>query len=64
MKIGPLPGQPFYRMHTPRWAVMPTSGAGAAKHGGRFNRPGVYTEQLGPTDVLHAVDPRGDLDFR
>jgi RES domain-containing protein len=30
-----------YRMHAPRWAVAPTSGAGAAKHGGRVNRPGV-----------------------
>lgn len=28
-------------MHTPKWAVQPTSGAGAAIHGGRFNRPGV-----------------------
>lgn len=30
-----------YRMHTPKWAVAPTSRAGAAKHGGRVNRPGV-----------------------
>ena len=30
-----------YRMHAPKWAVAPTSGAGAAKHGGRVNRPGV-----------------------
>ena len=30
-----------YRMHTPRWATAPTSGAGAAAHGGRANRPGV-----------------------
>lgn len=30
-----------YRMHVPKWAVAPTSGAGAAKHGGRVNRPGV-----------------------
>ena len=32
---------PAYRMHTPKWAVTPTSGAGAATHGGRANRPGV-----------------------
>lgn len=32
---------PAYRMHVPMWAVAPTSGAGAAKHGGRVNRPGV-----------------------
>ncbi len=31
----------FYRMHNPRWAFAPTSGAGAARQGGRVNRPGV-----------------------
>lgn len=30
-----------YRMHTPKWASQPTSGQGAAAHGGRANRPGV-----------------------
>ena len=30
-----------YRMHTPRWAHSPTSGAGAGKQGGRANRVGV-----------------------
>lgn len=30
-----------YRMHVPKWAVTPTSGAGASAHGGRVNRPGV-----------------------
>lgn len=29
-----------YRAHNPRWSFAPESGAGAAKHGGRFNRPG------------------------
>lgn len=29
-----------YRMHVPKWAATPTSGAGAAAHGGRLNRPG------------------------
>ena len=29
-----------YRMHVPKWAATPTSGAGAALHGGRANRPG------------------------
>jgi RES domain-containing protein len=29
-----------YRAHHPGWAFAPTSGAGAALHGGRFNRPG------------------------
>lgn len=30
-----------YRMHMPKWAVAPLSGAGAAFHGGRANRIGV-----------------------
>ncbi|MBZ5876655.1 RES family NAD+ phosphorylase [Chromohalobacter israelensis] len=30
-----------YRVHVPRWAFAPTSGAGAGEHGGRLNRPGV-----------------------
>ncbi|OHC74974.1 MAG: RES protein [Rhodospirillales bacterium RIFCSPLOWO2_12_FULL_58_28] len=30
-----------YRMCVPKWAVAPKSGAGAAMHGGRANRPGV-----------------------
>ena len=33
--------QTLHRIHNPRWAYLPTSGAGAAKHGGRANRPGV-----------------------
>lgn len=35
------PGEVFYRYLTPKWAFLPTSGAGAAIDGGRFNRPGV-----------------------
>ncbi len=33
-------------MHAPRWATVPTSGAGAAVHGGRANRPGVLALYL------------------
>jgi RES domain-containing protein len=36
-ELGPVTA---YRTHTPRWATAPTSGAGAAAHGGRANRPG------------------------
>lgn len=43
-----------YRMHHPRWAVTPTSGAGAARHGGRANRPGVAALYLA-LDVETAV---------
>lgn len=38
IKLGPCH---FYRYHTPKWAYLPVSGAGAANAGGRFNRPGV-----------------------
>jgi len=41
MKFVTLTEATAFRMHVPRWAVAPTSGAGAAKHGGRANRPGV-----------------------
>lgn len=41
MKLTTLADVTVYRMHVPRWAVAPTSGAGAAKYGGRANRPGV-----------------------
>jgi hypothetical protein len=30
-----------YRMLTPMWAHSPTNGAGAARCGGRANRPGI-----------------------
>jgi RES domain-containing protein len=35
------PDQIYHRYLTPKWAFLPTSGAGAAIDGGRFNRPGV-----------------------
>jgi len=41
--LGPLTA---YRVHTPKWATAPTSGAGAATHGGRANRPGVQALYL------------------
>ena len=43
-----------YRMHTPKWAFAPTSGAGAAQHGGRANRPGVAALYLA-LDIETAV---------
>jgi RES domain-containing protein len=39
----------FYRALTPSWAYLPESGAGAAKVGGRFNRPGVEARYLAAT---------------
>jgi RES domain-containing protein len=35
------PDEIFHRYLTPKWAFLPTSGAGAASDGGRFNRPEV-----------------------
>ncbi|HEU4855358.1 MAG TPA: RES family NAD+ phosphorylase [Nitrosospira sp.] len=35
-----------YRVLDPRWSSSPLSGAGAAKHGGRVNRPGIETLYL------------------
>lgn len=34
-------GMLLYRAHTPEWAGRPTSGASAARKGGRFNREGI-----------------------
>ncbi|MCG7602126.1 RES domain-containing protein [Halomonas sp. McH1-25] len=41
MILTSLADQPAYRVHVPRWAIAPTSGAGSAQHGGRLNRIGV-----------------------
>jgi RES domain-containing protein len=41
MRLGRVgPDEIFHRFLTPKWAFNPTSGAGAALRGGRFNRPG------------------------
>jgi hypothetical protein len=45
--LGPLAA---YRMHLPKWAAMPVSGAGAAVHGGRANRPGTHALYLARAD--------------
>lgn len=45
---------PAYRMHHPRWAATPLSGEGAARHGGRANRPGVEALYLA-LDITTAV---------
>ncbi|MGH9380403.1 MAG: RES family NAD+ phosphorylase [Thermoanaerobaculia bacterium] len=52
MILSDLPqGTVCYRAHDPRWAIAPTSGAGAAKAGGRFNRPGIEALYLSLEDV-------------
>jgi RES domain-containing protein len=53
--IDPAPARPFaglvYRAHNPRWAYAPTSGEGAARHGGRFNPRGIPA-------LYMALDPK------
>ena len=44
----------LFRAHTPQWASRPTSGAGAAAKGGRFNREGVEALYLS-LDALTAL---------
>lgn len=46
-----LRDQVCYRMHSPKWSWAPTSGAGAARQGGRLNRDGVEALYLGLEDV-------------
>ncbi len=41
MILRPFSSGVLYRVHSPKWAYVPTSGAGAASKGGRLNRPGV-----------------------
>lgn len=58
MKLITLTDVTVYRMHVPRWAVAPTSGAGAAKYVGRVNRPGMealYLAMQTDTAFLHRV---------
>lgn len=46
-----------YRAHNPRWSFDPLSGAGAARHGGRFNpvgMPALYTSRRMETAWLEA----------
>jgi RES domain-containing protein len=43
-----------YRAHDPRWSFAPSSGAGAAIHGGRFNPKGVPALYLA-LDVMTAI---------
>jgi RES domain-containing protein len=46
MIFSSLPITTLFRMLAPKWAFQPLSGAGAAKQGGRFNRPGQHALYL------------------
>ncbi len=58
-----LPRSNYYRAHSPQWASRPLSGAGAAKQGGRFNRPGVQALYLSdsPKTALAEYQQLGPL---
>lgn len=44
----------LYRFIVPRWSHAPTSGAGAAVKGGRFNRPRLEARYLSQTARVRA----------
>ncbi|MDR3673110.1 MAG: RES family NAD+ phosphorylase [Holophaga sp.] len=46
MILAALPATTLFRMLAPKWAFQPLSGAGSAKQGGRFNRPGHHALYL------------------
>ncbi len=45
------PGTTLFRAQSPQWPSRPTSGAGAATRGGRFNREGVEALYLSLDEV-------------
>ncbi|WP_265645381.1 RES domain-containing protein [Verminephrobacter aporrectodeae] len=52
MILADLPaGTTLFRAHAPQWASRPTSGAGAAAKGGRFNREGVEALYLSLDEI-------------
>jgi len=59
--VRPLhPAETFYRFITPRWSHTPTSGAGASRFGGRFNRPGIDAIYLSRHIETAAAEYRQD----
>ncbi|MGC3028009.1 RES domain-containing protein [Burkholderia sp. DN3021] len=63
MILKPLQDVIAYRMHRPKWAVAPASGAGAAKAGGRANRIGTPALYLA-LEVATAVAEYQQVSFR
>lgn len=50
----------FYRVHAPQWASMPMSGMGAARRGGRFNRPDQEALYLSRNETTALAEYRQD----
>lgn len=53
-------GTPLFRAHNPRWSFQPLSGTGAARAGGRFNRPGTPALYLSMEEATCAAEYRQD----
>lgn len=53
-----------YRAHNPRWSFAPDSGAGAAKHGDRFNRPGLPALYTSSSYELAITEAHQGLPFK
>ena len=50
-----------YRAHNPQWSWTPSSGEGARRHGGRFNRRGIqaFYSSLSAVTAIRAAQPIG-----
>lgn len=51
---------PLFRAHNPYWSYTPLSGAGAARAGGRFNRPGCSALYLSLDQATSAAEYQQD----
>ena len=51
---------PLFRAHNPYWSHTPLSGAGAARAGGRFNRPGCPALYLSLDQATSAAEYQQD----
>ena len=54
----------FWRILSPRWQGAPLSGAGAARHGGRWNRPGVPALYMSETIETAFAEYQQELGVR
>ena len=53
-----------FRAHHPRWAYDPTSGEGAARHGGRFNPVGIPALYTALTPTTAWMEAQQGLPFK
>lgn len=54
---------PLFRAHNPYWSYTPLSGVGAARAGGRFNRPGCSALYLSLDQATSAAEYQQDNDL-